>query len=151
MALADDLKTLARNVRAIPGQFGIRPHRVYLVTDEWDGPYYGDGALTREQVELVEGDNQPPKVRQLNDERRALGDLAGGSVEIGPVTPPDAGSVAASAFRGADLTNGFNGLKLRIVGPTGDALYVIKGLDLSRAIHWTITAEPLQSTPPDAA
>jgi hypothetical protein len=145
MSRADDFKELARAKRAIPGQFGIRPHRVYLVTDTYDGEYHGDGTRTRTSVELVEGDSQPPKVRQLNDERRALGELAAGSLEIGPITPPDAGTVAATTLRGAALANGV-GFKLRIVGPTGDALYLIKSLDLSKAIHWTITAEPVQPT-----
>lgn len=146
MALADSLKSLARSVRAIPGQMGLRPHRVFLVTETWDGGQVGEGTKASVEVELVEGDNQPPKVRQLTDERRALGDLAAGALEIGPVTPPDAGTITADMLRGVDLQPGIETLKLRVSGPLGDALYTIKGLTMDRAIHWTIVAEPTQTT-----
>jgi hypothetical protein len=147
MPLADSLKTLARSVRAIPGQMGLRPHRVYLVTETWTGEHYGDGLSDPVELELVEGDNQPPKVRRVTDEVRALAELASGSVEIGPITPPSAGPISAATLRGTALETQLQGQRLRIVGPMGDAYYVVKSLKFDRAIHWTITAEPSESAP----
>lgn len=146
MTLADSLKPLARSIRGIPGALGIRPHRVYLVTETWSGSRPGYGAVSRTEVELTEGGGHPPKIRQLNDERRALANLPQGSIEIGPITVHHAGvGVTAEQLRGEGLTTG-QLLKLRIVGPTGDAWYRIADLRLDRAIHWTIVAQPVSET-----
>ena len=41
MALADDLKPVIDSIRAIPGQLGLRPNRVFLVEGSWSGDYTG--------------------------------------------------------------------------------------------------------------
>lgn len=144
VTLADRLKPLARRIRGIPGAFGIRPHRVYLVTESWSGARSGNGTVTRVEVELTEGGGHPPKIRQLNDERRALADLPQGSVEVGPITVAHNGTgVTSDQLRGVDLSSEKQLLKLRIVGPTGDAWYRVADLRLDRAIHWMVVAHPV--------
>lgn len=149
MTLADSLKPLARSIRGIPGTLGIRPHRVYLVTETWSGARPGLGEPTRTEVEIVEGNNQPPKIRQLNDERLALGNLPHGSIEIGPITAHHDGvGVTAGQLLGSTLEE-HDSRKLRISGPTGDAWYVITSVRLDRAIHWMVTAQPRANLPAD--
>lgn len=147
MAFADSIKPLLRSVRAIPGQFGLRKHRVYLRTRT--GAYeFGQNNETTE-TELVEGDNQPPKVEQLGDEALALNQLAQGSLRIGPITTPD-GLIGLSedAVKGAGLQD-YETLAVRVVGPMGDSLYSIKSRKMDKAMHWILTVEPLSETPPE--
>lgn len=135
-------KRIARKARAIPGQFGLRTHRVFLRVQPNVGTEFGDNLITQE-TEFVEGDNQPPKVRFLNDEQLQLGNLPQGSVEIGPVTPGTASAgILDERLRGDDLGN-LDTLTLRIVGPSGDAIYTIKKRPMDRALHRMITASPL--------
>jgi hypothetical protein len=143
MTLASSLKPLARSIRGIPGALGVRPHRVFLVTESWSGLRVGEGVPSRDETEIVEGGSHPPKVSQLNDERLALAGLPQGSIEIGPVTS-DGLSVTAEQLRGAEMDSG-RLRKLRISGPLGDAWYSVSGIRLDRAIHWMITAQPLSS------
>jgi len=141
MSLADDLKPLARGIRGIPGQLGLRPHRVFLVTGLWSGGEVGKGHFVPDELELLEGDSAgayPPKVRQLNDERLALANLASGSLEIGPITT---NAVTANALRGVDLFDKQT-LHVRVQGPTGTVRYRIAKAKLDRAIHWILTVEP---------
>jgi len=146
MALADDLKPLLRVIRAIPGQLGLRPHRVYLRRGAMLGSSFG-GDVWPTDTEIVEGDNQPPKVRQLNDERLALGGLAQGSLEIGPITTPhgDVG-ITMDDLKGAELGQ-YDTLFLLISGPHGDAVYAVKGLTVDRSMHWKIIASPIAQAP----
>lgn len=153
MTLADSLKPLARSIRGIPGTLGIRPHRVYLVTETWSGARPGLGEPTRTEFELVEGGGHPPKVRELSDEVLALGNLPQGSIEIGPITAHHGGVGVTAAELEGDTLDEMTARKLRISGPMGNAWYVVTSVSLDRAIHWTIKAQPLanppQAEPPD--
>lgn len=146
MTLADDLKPLARSIRGIPGEMGLRPHRVFLSVQTWEGTHLGDGASAVDEEEILEGSPsspQPPKVRQLSDEQLALGNLPSGALEIGPITTPHGGiGITLDQFKGLDLASS-EALRLRVSGPLGDFYYRIQRLTLDRAIHWTIVAAPL--------
>jgi len=85
-------------VRAIPGQaFGLRPYTVSVVRRSWSGSYAGEGTVTTTTTAIVESGGQPPKVRFVNDETRALGQLDSGSIEVGPITPDFAGGGTSAA------------------------------------------------------
>jgi hypothetical protein len=144
MALADDLKTLARNVRAIPGQFGIRPHRVYLVTTTWGGNYTGDGFRADEVTEITEADSQPPKVRWLTDDEIAVGNISNGTIEVGPIT--SAGGITLEELRLDDAAIG-SGRYLKITGPKhpNGGMYRITEIRADRAIHWKMRAAPVET------
>jgi hypothetical protein len=90
MALADDLKPIVDSIRAIPGEMGLRPYRVYLHRRVNDG-----GGLIGSRVdtdnEITVGSGQPPKVTQLSAEEMALGGYTKVSFRIGPFTPPYTG------------------------------------------------------------
>ena len=142
MALADDLKPVIDSIRAIPGQLGLRPNRVFLVEGSWSGDYTGELNEVRDTTELLVGD-QPPKVRRLNDEQLAVGELAEGAIEVGPVTPSyTGGGVSVADLIGSALTNGET-LILRLVGPEGTTHYRITKRFFDRAMHYKIQAEPV--------
>lgn len=144
--LADSLRPLAKAIRAIPGQYGVRTHRVYVVSSSFGGAYTGDGAREDESFELVEGDNQPPKVRWLKADEITVGNLPAGSVSIEHITPDRDGSTTIrDAISGAEIGTG--GLRyLKIVGPnhpTG-ALYRVTSRNFEAALHYTVTASPVE-------
>lgn len=143
MVLADGLRSLVRSIRGIPGQLGLRPHRVYLLQTAWMGEFVGAGNQYDDVTEIVEGDNQPPKVRQIDEERMALANLAQGSLEIGPITTT---SVSAEKLRGVNVQDK-ESFRVRVDGPTGSALYRIEKLGLDRALHWTMTVSPIANVP----
>lgn len=139
MTLATDLHPILRGIRAIPGQLGLRPHRVFIIETQWSGDEVGDGFATETETEIVEGSSQPPKVRQLGDERLAVSGLASGSLEIGPITTT---SVSYSLIRGLSLIDKEQ-LKVRVTGPIGDNVYKIEKFGADRALHWTLTVSPI--------
>ena len=144
MSLADDLKPLARAIRGIPGQLGIRPHSVALLERSWDGTYSGDGTRTDVTVPIVEGGSYPPKVRWLSDEELAVGGLSGGTIEVGPITA-DVGAIEIlDNIRGDDLDDG-DAHYLVITGPRhpNGAKYRITRITCDRAIHYLIQAKPV--------
>ncbi|HEY3494738.1 MAG TPA: hypothetical protein VGK73_08640 [Polyangiaceae bacterium] len=143
MTLAASLRPLVRSIRGIPGSLGLRPHRVYLVQSTWGGEYVGSGNPTDVVTEIVEGGNHPPKVRQVDEERMVLSNLAQGSLEIGPITTT---SVSAEALRGLSLLDK-ESLRVRVDGPTGSAFYRIEKLGLDRALHWMLTVSPISNVP----
>ncbi len=136
--VSDFLPTLSE-LRAIPGQMGLRQHSVYLSERSWSGNQIGDGAMYEDEVQLLEGDRNP-KVRQLNDERLALGNLAAGSLEIGPITPGI--STTTDKLRGTELSLR-EGLHVRVTGPMGNNYYTISKLVLDKALRWMITVQPV--------
>lgn len=143
MSLADDLKELAHDVRAIPGELGIRPHTVSLLERDWDGTYSGDGDRTDVSTEITES-GQPPKVRWLTDEELALAGLAKGEIEIGPITADHDAISRIADFRGDDMDAG-EAHYLIITGPKhpSGAKYRITRITAERAIHYLIRARPV--------
>lgn len=94
MAFRDDLLPEVDDIRAIPGEFGLRRYRVWVVTTTFTGSRPGmPGAQeTRTEVELLVN-GQPPKVRNVRS-RDVIAGIAEAStieLEIGPVTPEFAG------------------------------------------------------------
>lgn len=143
--LAEQLRKTCYAVRAIPGALGLRPHTVEIVTGVWSGSHTGEGLVTEGSTPLVEANNQPPKLRWLTQEERALGDLAEGSVVIGPVTPAFQGiGIDIGAFNAAALGRGQT-LHLKITGPQHPrgAIYRITNLSADHSMHYTITAAPV--------
>jgi hypothetical protein len=147
MAFADDILPTLTAIRAIPGQFGLRPHAVSLVYATSSGDHTGDGDVLDEDTPITEADSQPPKVRWLKDEEITVGNLASGSVEIGPITP-------AFSTGGTDLTTITGQLDrgmtrfLRITGPKhpDGALYEITQVKADRSLNYKIQAKPVSYT-----
>jgi hypothetical protein len=146
VTLADDLKPLLHSLRSLPGQLGLRPHTVSIVTRVWSGDHTGEGTMTETVTPLEHDDNQPPRCRWLNDEQRALAGLVKDAVDIGPFTPGfSSGGTELAALDGRDLDTG-NTLHLRITGPnhpTG-ALYRISRITRDRSLRYLVRAEPVE-------
>lgn len=121
-------------------------HRVFLQDVEFTGTYTGDGQRATTNIELTEGDDHPPKVRWLKADELTVGNLPAGSVTIGPVTAEHPGSpVTARMIQALDSAVG-SLRHVRIVGPMhpSGALYRLVGVNLGRAIHYTLTASPVE-------
>lgn len=144
MALSDSLRSRLPSIRAIPGKLGLRPNAVYILRRGWVKAEAADqspgvGSRYEDERRVTEGD-QNPKVRQLSDERLALAGLQAGSIEIGPVTPGH--STTLADLRGAFLEDKER-LFIRISGPLS-GIYRISGLTVDRAMHYMITAVPVE-------
>jgi len=144
MALADDLKPIVFSIRAIPGQFGLRPHTVAVRDTSWDGPHTGDGEPTETWTSITESGGHPPKVRWLRDDEVAVGGLASGTVEVGPITPEL--GVPILLLQGDALSAG-DTHQLLITGPNhpNGAIYAIKRIECDRALHYKIQAAPVSA------
>lgn len=94
MTERDDLLPDVDDIRAIPGEFGLRRYRVWVVTTTSTGvrPGMPGAQETRTEVELLVG-GQPPKVRNVRsrDVIAGLSEASTIELEIGPVTPEFAG------------------------------------------------------------
>ena len=146
---ADSLRELAYNARAIPGQLGIRPNSVAIVRGTWSGTNTGRGDEIGELWPITEANGQPPKVREINTEELALGNLGKGSLKIGPITPDFPGGGTALA----DLqpcVNAGQTVHVIVTGPAypNGAKFVIKSVNADRALHWTLTVEPVSELQP---
>lgn len=144
MSLADDLKPLLREVRAIPGQLGLRPHTVKILSRGWSGEHSGDGIRYDAEIDVVEGDNQPPKVRWLTDEELAVGSLASGTIQVGPITSDDSSRTWLDDLLGSNLETG-DARYLVITGPKHPcgAKYRITRVTAHRALHYLVQAQPV--------
>jgi hypothetical protein len=144
MTLADDLMQVVFDGRGIAGSLGFRPYRVYIVAESYTGQHTGEGGGNIDETEIVEGSNQPPKVRWLKDEEIAVGNLAGGTIEIGPITP-------AFSSGGTDLSGLLDDLErgsecfVRIVGPKhpNGAKYRLTERRMERALRYMLRAVPV--------
>jgi hypothetical protein len=87
MSLISDIRSALFCARGIPGELGLRPYTVAVVTDGYDGGEVGQGTRTTISTPITEGGGQPPKVRFLSTEQRVLAGLGDDSVEVGPITP----------------------------------------------------------------
>lgn len=128
MTLADDLLSVARNARGIAGGLGFRPHTVQIITEHFSGQHTGESPVGDEVFDVVEGNSQPPRVRQMKDDEVALMGLTGSVFEVGPMTPSAAldellfGAMATGTTRYVLITGPLaqNGAKCRIVSKRAD-------------------------------
>lgn len=145
MSAADAYRAICFQARAIPGQFGLRPHTVEVGIGSWSGTGTGGGHGTTTWVTIAESGGFPPKVRQLKGDEIAIGNLADGAVRIGPITPDFPGGGTSVAVIMAEAIATGQTRHLRITGPMhpNGALYAIKSTDFTAALHYFITAEPI--------
>lgn len=123
----------------------MRPNRVYLVESEWDGEYTGEGEETQTALELTVG-GQPPKARQLNDEQIAMGELAAGAIEIGPVTPQfSTGGFSAAMLLAQAVEKGLT-RHVELVGPMGTTQFRVTSVTTDRALRYVFRGEPVGSS-----
>lgn len=140
----NSLLPMISRVRALPGQMGLRPYSVALITGTWNGTNTGRGALAQDVVPVTEANGQPPKVRVMNTEELALAGLGKGSMKIGPITPPFAGGgsplIAARAALQAGQT-----MHVMLTGPDMPEgnLFLIKSWNADRALHETLVVSPV--------
>lgn len=91
MSLADDVKPVLFDARGLVGELGFRPYSVKLMRKVWSGSDIGRGSATVTELPIVEAGGQPPAVRFLDDEERALSGMPAGTLEVGPITPEFSG------------------------------------------------------------
>lgn len=147
MTLRDDLLPTVFDARGIAGELGFRTHSVAVVVASTPGLYPGDGPREETVTTLAEGSGQPPRVRWLKDDERALGALPVGTVEIGPITPQFVGGgTDLSLLTGANMEPGELRL-IRITGPNhpSGADYTIQSVHAERALRYMLTAIPVGS------
>ena len=84
----DDLLPDIEDIRAIPGEFGLRVFEVYVRLVTSDGARVGIGARTVTETQLLVG-GQNPKVKQMRGKDVVAGksELEANTFEIGPLTP----------------------------------------------------------------
>jgi hypothetical protein len=149
MPFATSILSTLHTIRAIPGQMGLRPHRVELIAGEWSGEYVGRGERYESSLRITEAGNQNPKVRSVNDEEIALGQLSKGGLVIGPITPAFTGGGTDLTLLQAAVNNG-DTKHLLVTGPlypTG-ARFRIVDIGADHAMHYTIRAEAVSTDGP---
>lgn len=141
MSFVSDFLPTLHAIRAIPHQLGLRPHTVVLLHRSYDGAHTGAGTVTTTETPITHSGGANPRVRVLNDEEIALGQLGSGTVEIGPLTPELAVEIAD--LNGSTLAVG-QVLQVRITGPMhpGGAVYRVLSVQADRAMHYTVRAAP---------
>lgn len=144
--LAERLKPTLRRVRAIPGKKGLRVHTVKLLSRGWSGTHSGDGGRFDVELTIVEGNNQPPKIRWVSDEELAVGALSSGTVEIGPITADDSSRTWLDDLQGAELSTG-EARYLVITGPKcpNGVKHRITRITAHKAMHYMIQAQPVDN------
>lgn len=141
--LAERLKRPIFKVKGLVGKLGFRPHTVTLLQG------YRASLRTRGEVvrtPIVEGDNQPPKVRWLKDEEIAVGGLAAGTVEIGPITPLfAAGGTDIRELQGKGLTPG-DDILIWLEGPMvpHGAAFEITSILAHKALRIMLQCKPVE-------
>jgi hypothetical protein len=146
MGFRDDMRALTYNVRSIPGlTFEMRPYTVHVRVTTWSGTHPGDGTETATSTAITEAGGQPPKVRWLSDEEKALGTLPDGTVEVGPITP-DFGSGGTALSVLAPSTAGST-VHYILTGPEhpNGGVYERAGVRTDRAFHYLLTLKPVSA------
>lgn len=140
MTLADSLKAILPEIRAIPGTLAVHAHSAAIVIASTSGTYTGDGARTETVTPLTHANGQPPHISWANDKDVAMGLVPVGQVTIAWLTPSD----ALRALLLDDAPDGSVRL-LRITGPRhpNGVDYRITDVKTEKALHWDITAEPV--------
>ncbi|HTJ17823.1 MAG TPA: hypothetical protein VL494_13680 [Steroidobacteraceae bacterium] len=137
----DRYRRIANRVRAIPGKHGLREHSVEVVIATTSGARTGDGTRSENAHQILES-GYPPKVRWLNNQDLALGQLPIGTVDIGPITPiHSSGGTAIALADGSTLAIGDVEI-IRIFGPQhpNGADYRKISMQVDHALHWMIRA-----------
>lgn len=149
MALRDQLLPLVYSVRSIPGQLGIRPYRVSILIGTYAGAYTGRGDSIVEEYLVTEAGGQPPKVRQLNSEELALGNLGKGSLRIGPITPGFVGGGNPIESLKPCVAAGQT-VHVMVTGPEypNGAKFALKSFGSDHALHFTMDVEPVSEMGP---
>lgn len=144
-SLVPNLRKTLFSARSIAGQLGFRPYSVDVVVGDWAGPYVGRGGGWEKSYPIQEGSAQSPKVRFLNEERRALGQLNAGSCEIGPITPDFLGG-GTPLDRLAPAIAAKQTVHVELTGPAypDGALFLIKELRTDRVLRWMLVCEPVE-------
>ena len=84
----DGFRQLAHELGSIPGELGIHPYTVSLVTKGWSGSDTGRGTATEVVTPITRANGQPPKVKEVSLRRVALGiGFEVGDMVVGPITP----------------------------------------------------------------
>ena len=145
MPAADKFRAIAHRVRAIPGRFGLRPFRAYIVTSTYSGTYAGDGTETETVTELLES-GQPPKVEFAGEEQIATGSMERGEVTVGPITPQHAtGGTALSTIDVAAVDQ--QNVWLKLVGPGAvDRRFAVLEVSTDKSLRYMIRARAVGET-----
>lgn len=141
MTTADALKRLLFRTRKIPGQMGLRPAQAWI--RETRHPHgTGDIDSTQAEIAIVESGGYSPKIRQVNSQELALGQLPSGTVAIGPITP-ELGATLSRLH--AESLNAGDTLQIRLAGGGLDGIYKLTKLNADRALHYSLTVVPIAS------
>lgn len=142
--MRDRYRRIVHQVRHLPGVHGLRPHTVEILLGSWSGTHTGDGTETTTATEITERNGLPPKVRWLTTEEIAVGALASGTIEIGPITPDcSVGGTSLATILQTSIATGET-RHLRITGPAhpDGALYVVENVSTGSALHYMVQAKP---------
>jgi hypothetical protein len=141
--LADSLKPLVWAIRAIPGQLGIRPYTVEVVTVAYAGAELGEGALTESRMTVTEYGSYPPRVRNLSSEEIALAGYDKATWEIGPITPDFTGGGTALSVLTQSGIGANTEPHIVMTGPEfpNGANFRLVKVQTDKALHFTIQVQ----------
>jgi hypothetical protein len=143
--MRERFKRLVWRYRHIPGDYGLRPYTVDLVSTTWTGAQAGEGARVATTIRLTEANGIGPKVRYLKSEELALGNLSAGSIVIGPITPDfTLGGTTMAALMAQALAAGGT-FHVVITGPLepNGTRFVPTDFGGDHALHYSVTASPV--------
>lgn len=134
MTLADDLKPVLFEARAIMGQLGFRPYTIQLFLDYQGGE--------QEFTPITEAGGQPPKLVWEKDEDNPGNAGPEDIVLIGPITPSFSGGGTDFTRLTADVDAGLARWVL-ITGPRhpDGAKYRITNVDSQKSLRYMIRAQ----------
>lgn len=141
MSLADDLKPILDNARAIAGDLGFRPFSVSVRVQDWSGGQAGKGTMVETITPLTVGNGQNVKVEQVS-QRDIF--LSGGlyqalDLKVTVTAGYSGGGVAIATFD-PPVVKGRN-VDFKLIGPglpaTG-AYFNKIGQDVSSALTYRI-------------
>lgn len=144
MTLASDLKPAIEAIRGIPADLGLYVYDVYARTSSRAGAFGLEGTETVSETQVTNGGKRV-KVRVLNVEELALGQLGKGSLKVGPITPDySLGGTTLSSIAGMSLAEQEQ-FRFRVVGPDipNGAEFRLSRVEADWALHYTLTLEPI--------
>jgi hypothetical protein len=142
--LADRLKKTVYRGRAIAGSLGFRITAITLLLGHRESIRKRAAAVVR--IPIVEANNQPPRARPMKDEEVAVGGLASGTWEIGPITPLfSGGGTDITKLQGKGLAPGDDRLIL-LEGPAfpNGALFEITSIVAQKALRIMVQCKPVE-------